>query len=40
MQNTWILRGTETAKLLYGAPAGWVTHDEMNIFGHNGFVLL
>ncbi|KFY55223.1 hypothetical protein V497_07111 [Pseudogymnoascus sp. VKM F-4516 (FW-969)] len=33
MQNTWVPRGTETAKLLYGAP-GWVVHDEMNIFGH------
>jgi alpha-L-fucosidase 2 len=33
IQNTWVPRGTETAQLLYGAP-GWVTHDEMNIFGH------
>ncbi|KAF4635120.1 hypothetical protein G7Y89_g2977 [Cudoniella acicularis] len=33
MQYTWMPRGTETAKLLYGAP-GWVTHSEMNIFGH------
>ncbi|OCL04204.1 glycoside hydrolase family 95 protein [Glonium stellatum] len=35
MQDTWVPRGTETARLLYGAP-GWVTHDEMNIFGHTG----
>ncbi|KAF2477319.1 uncharacterized protein BDR25DRAFT_331090 [Lindgomyces ingoldianus] len=33
MQDTWVLRGTKTAKLLYGAP-GWVTYDKMNIFGH------
>ena len=30
----WVPRGTETAKLLYNATAGWVTHDEMNVFGH------
>lgn len=35
MIETWVPRGTETAKLLYNAP-GWVTHDEMNIFGHTG----
>jgi alpha-L-fucosidase 2 len=35
MQDTWVPRGTETAKLLYNAP-GWVVHDEMNIFGHTG----
>lgn len=33
MIDTWVPRGTETARLLYGAP-GWVTHSEMNIFGH------
>jgi alpha-L-fucosidase 2 len=33
MIDTWVPRGTETAKLLYAAP-GWVTHSEMNIFGH------
>ncbi|KAF2682901.1 glycoside hydrolase family 95 protein [Lentithecium fluviatile CBS 122367] len=33
--DTWMPRGTETAKLLYGAP-GWVVHNEMNIFGHTG----
>jgi alpha-L-fucosidase 2 len=37
MQNAWVPRGTETAKLLYGASVGWVTHDEMNIFGHTGY---
>lgn len=31
--ETWLPRGAETARLLYGAE-GWVTHDEMNIFGH------
>ncbi|KAF2709441.1 glycoside hydrolase family 95 protein [Pleomassaria siparia CBS 279.74] len=35
MQDTWVTRGSETARLLYGAP-GWVTHSEMNIFGHTG----
>jgi alpha-L-fucosidase 2 len=33
MQDTWVPRGTETARLLYNA-SGWVTHSEMNIFGH------
>jgi alpha-L-fucosidase 2 len=33
MQDTWVPRGTETAKLLYNAD-GWVVHNEMNIFGH------
>lgn len=35
--ETWMPRGAETAKLLYGAN-GWVTHDEMNIFGHTAYV--
>ncbi|KAI5212835.1 glycoside hydrolase family 95 protein [Aureobasidium subglaciale EXF-2481] len=35
MTETWVPRGSETAKLLYDAP-GWVTHDEMNVFGHTG----
>ncbi|KAI5204155.1 glycoside hydrolase family 95 protein [Aureobasidium subglaciale] len=35
MTETWVPRGTETARLLYDAP-GWVTHDEMNVFGHTG----
>lgn len=38
MAETWAPRGAETAKLLYNAP-GWVTHDEMNIFGHTGMKL-
>lgn len=33
MRDTWVPRGTETAKLLYGAP-GWVVHNEVNVFGH------
>ncbi|KAL3481684.1 alpha-fucosidase A [Aspergillus californicus] len=32
MQDTWVPRGTETAKLIYNA-SGWVTHNEMDIFG-------
>lgn len=35
MQDTWVPRGMDTAKLLYNA-SGWVTHSEMNIFGHTG----
>jgi alpha-L-fucosidase 2 len=35
MADTWVPRGSETAKLLYSAP-GWVVHDEVNIFGHTG----
>lgn len=35
MTKTWAPRGSETAKSLYNA-SGWVTHDEMNIFGHTG----
>ena len=37
MQNTWVPRGQITAQLLYGSSnssGAWVTHDEMNIFGH------
>ncbi|KAL5335061.1 alpha-fucosidase A [Aspergillus crustosus] len=33
MQDTWVPRGTETARLLYNA-SGWVVHNEMNIFGY------
>ncbi|WYZ46220.1 hypothetical protein EsH8_IX_000445 [Colletotrichum jinshuiense] len=33
MEDTWVPRGTETARLLYNA-TGWVVHNEMNIFGH------
>ncbi|PWY91587.1 FAD/NAD(P)-binding domain-containing protein [Aspergillus sclerotioniger CBS 115572] len=32
--ETWLPRGAETAELLYGTSEGWVTHDEMNTFGH------
>ncbi|KAL4903353.1 alpha-fucosidase A [Aspergillus multicolor] len=32
MEDTWVPRGTETARLLYNA-SGWVVHNEMNIFG-------
>lgn len=35
IKDTWVPRGSETAKLLYNA-AGWVVHDEINIFGHTG----
>lgn len=34
MADTWLPRGAETARLLYGAEEGWVTHNEMNVFGH------
>ncbi|OQE36945.1 hypothetical protein PENCOP_c011G05187 [Penicillium coprophilum] len=33
MKNTWVPRGAESAKLFYGAD-GWVTHTNLNIFGH------
>ncbi|KAE8150230.1 Six-hairpin glycosidase-like protein [Aspergillus avenaceus] len=35
MEQNWMPRGAETAKLLYGGK-GWVTHNEMNVFGHTG----
>ncbi|QDS69007.1 hypothetical protein FKW77_009491 [Venturia effusa] len=35
IKDTWVPRGSETAKLLYNA-TGWVIHDEINIFGHTG----
>jgi hypothetical protein len=35
MKNTWMPRGKETARIVYGAP-GWVAHEDMNIFGHTG----
>lgn len=38
IMNTWMPRGAETANLVYGADEGWVTHNEMNIFGHTGYV--
>lgn len=40
METNWMPRGAETARLLYGADGGWVTHDEMNIFGHTGYAFL
>ncbi|KAJ5780207.1 Six-hairpin glycosidase [Penicillium paradoxum] len=33
MEDTWVPRGTESAKLFYGAE-GWVAHTNLNIFGH------
>ncbi|KAG8920063.1 hypothetical protein FRC01_000946 [Tulasnella sp. 417] len=36
MAKTWIPRGQETANILYNTTRGWVTHNEMNIFGHTG----
>ncbi|CAE6531228.1 unnamed protein product [Rhizoctonia solani] len=36
MAKTWAPRGAETAKTLYNTTRGWVTHNEMNIFGHTG----
>lgn len=35
IQDTWVPRGSETAKLLYNAP-GWIMDGESNIFGHTG----
>ncbi|KEP48164.1 glycoside hydrolase family 95 protein [Rhizoctonia solani 123E] len=36
MAKTWAPRGAETAKTLYNSTHGWVTHNEMNVFGHTG----
>ncbi|KAJ7740936.1 glycoside hydrolase family 95 protein [Mycena maculata] len=36
IEKTWAPRGAETAQILYNISRGWVTHDEMNIFGHTG----
>lgn len=36
MKETWVPRGSETAKLLYGAEQGWVIHNELNPFGSTG----
>ncbi|KAL4966945.1 glycoside hydrolase family 95 protein [Aspergillus stella-maris] len=33
MADTWVPRGSETAKLIYNA-SGWVVHNEMNVFGY------
>ncbi|KAJ7584657.1 glycoside hydrolase family 95 protein [Mycena floridula] len=37
IQKTWAPRGAETALVLYNISRGWVTHNEMNVFGHTGF---
>ncbi|TCD62716.1 hypothetical protein EIP91_006542, partial [Steccherinum ochraceum] len=39
IEKTWVPRGTETAQTLYSISRGWVTHNEMNIFGHTGMKL-
>ncbi|KZV74228.1 glycoside hydrolase family 95 protein [Peniophora sp. CONT] len=39
MEKTWVPRGKETALALYNSTVGWVTHDEMNIFGSTGMKL-
>ncbi|KAH9475954.1 putative alpha-fucosidase A [Psilocybe cubensis] len=36
IERTWAPRGVQTAQVLYNISRGWVTHDEMNIFGHTG----
>ncbi|KAE9402567.1 glycoside hydrolase family 95 protein [Gymnopus androsaceus JB14] len=36
IEKTWAPRGATTAQLIYNISRGWVTHDEMNIFGHTG----
>ncbi|CAE6505192.1 unnamed protein product, partial [Rhizoctonia solani] len=40
MAKTWAPRGAETAKTLYNITRGWVTHNEMNVFGHTGMKAL
>ncbi|KAF5390948.1 hypothetical protein D9757_003944 [Collybiopsis confluens] len=35
-EKTWAPRGATTAQILYNITRGWVTHNEMNIFGHTG----
>ncbi|OCH86005.1 glycoside hydrolase family 95 protein [Obba rivulosa] len=39
MEKTWAPRGAETAQILYNISQGWVTHDELQIFGHTGMKL-
>lgn len=39
MEKTWAPRGHYTAQVLYNTSRGWVTHNEMNIFGHTGMKL-
>ncbi|KAF9479521.1 glycoside hydrolase family 95 protein [Pholiota conissans] len=36
IEKTWAPRGAYTALVLYNITRGWVTHDEMNVFGHTG----
>ncbi|KAF8811090.1 glycoside hydrolase family 95 protein [Phlegmacium glaucopus] len=36
IEKTWAPRGAETAQVLYNISRGWVTHNEMNVFGHTG----
>ncbi|KAJ3484534.1 hypothetical protein NLJ89_g11970 [Agrocybe chaxingu] len=36
IEKTWGPRGAETAQILYNINRGFVTHNEMNIFGHTG----
>ncbi|KAK2467924.1 hypothetical protein APHAL10511_000219 [Amanita phalloides] len=36
LEKTWMPRGKYTAQALYNISRGWVTHNEMNIFGHTG----
>ncbi|KAF2090379.1 glycoside hydrolase family 95 protein [Saccharata proteae CBS 121410] len=33
MEDTWVPRGEETARLVYGGE-GWTIHDAINVFGH------
>lgn len=33
--DTWVPRGTESARLIYNA-TGWVAFTNLNIFGHTG----
>ncbi|KAJ3495328.1 hypothetical protein NLG97_g3472 [Lecanicillium saksenae] len=35
MTDTWVPRGTESARLIYNA-SGWVAFTNLNIFGHTG----
>ncbi|KAF7792686.1 hypothetical protein EIP86_003784 [Pleurotus ostreatoroseus] len=39
IEKTWAPRGAETALVLYNITRGWVTHNEMNTFGHTGMKL-
>ncbi|KAG1768876.1 glycoside hydrolase family 95 protein [Suillus placidus] len=39
IENTWGPRGAYTAQVLYNISEGFVTHGEMNIFGHTGMKL-